>query len=1297
MRIVTTVPDPAQARADARVVSTLATDSTGATGGAEARPRLLLHNIELAALLIVSIAIGVGTVLTYLGQVTPLTMEIASGVQSAGADGAAARPALIDINRVRSAAELTAALEPAFAGAPDRAFAARELFKQLSSHVAQGQPLEHVGELGRAVVDPARVRATPGLRALRERAGTRQTPFAILTASQIADIKPGLIVRDLGAYRLRLLVSTALLFAGFWLVHGVRRWRGQQGDAVLLPAVFLLCGIGFLAMIALRDPLRDTTAFATFAQGVALGCVLIAAISQVDFQRSDLRNFVGIPLALALLLSVLLVLFGSGPGVSDAKVNLFGVQPVEAIRLLVVFSLAAYLAQRWELLRELSERRDRLPSWMTSGSVGRVVTSVDTWMARWIIPWTGPIRVPRLVDLRPLVTSVILIVGFFFWQRDLGPALVIGALFLTMYAVARARIVLVAIALAALVGAIWIGYQVRTPRTVAQRVDIWLSPWDNAQPGGDQVAQALWAMAAGGPWGTGPGLGDPQMIPAGHTDLVLATIGEELGWCGVLVVLCALGLIVARSLRIALRAPGDYTFFLVLGLTITLAAQALLIAAGLLGLLPLSGVVTPFLSFGRSSMLANCAAIGIVLAVGERARGPVRRPFVRPVRWVGVMLLVAASSVALRALWVQVVRGDETLTAASLTLQGDGARRYTYNPRLLAAARTIERGTIRDRHGVPLATSRAEDLRSARAMLDQLGAHVDANCPRGESRCYPLGGLTYHLLGDWKTQRAWTASNTSFVERDSDRELRGYDDGARVVEVANARTGGSTFTIRRDYRSLVPLVRHRYEPNHPSVQALRRAVHDVTTTIDARLQVRVARLLERHIRERGYSRGAVVVTDPATGAVLASVSYPWPADPGSLASPASPTSTSSMTDAGGAARPSIVRTSAGAPSPRDAAGDDDSAFLDRARYGLYPPGSTFKIVTAVAALRSDPELARREFMCQHLPDGRVGVQLRGWTRPVRDDELDREPHGNVALTRGLVVSCNAYFAQLGLQLGPQALLDAASLFQIAPATPATPAELRKALPFAAYGQGEVRATPLRMATVAGAIAADGVLRQPYWLLDDSAGLNATSVAGTANAPGAADAGRVTSARGVANAPGGADAGSVANARGGVDAGSAANARGAVDARGAVGARGAADLTAARSKGGSPAVRVIDPAHAADVAAAMRQVVTAGTGRTLAGAVVPIAGKTGTAQVDGAASHSWFIGFAPYGAGADAADASIRADGLPRSREGDPDRVSGTIAFAVILENAGYGARATPVVAEVVRAARDLGLVREPRK
>ena len=84
-----------------------------------------------------------------------------------------------------------------------------------------------------------------------------------------------------------------------------------------------------------------------------------------------------------------------------------------------------------------------------------------------------------------------------------------------------------------------------------------------------------------------------------------------------------------------------------------------------------------------------------------------------------------------------------------------------------------------------------------------------------DGRCYPFGGSLFHVIGDWNTQRNWAASNTSFIERDTDRDLRGYDDGAKVIEITNARTGGTQATIRRDYRALVPLVRHRYEPDHP--------------------------------------------------------------------------------------------------------------------------------------------------------------------------------------------------------------------------------------------------------------------------------------------------------------------------------------------------------------------------------------------------------------------------------------------------------------------------------------------------
>ena len=120
----------------------------------------------------------------------------------------------------------------------------------------------------------------------------------------------------------------------------------------------MLSGIGLISMVALRDPLRDTLTASAFAKGIAGGLALLLAASEVDFEASPLRRAVIAPLGLALGLAALLLVLGTGPGTSGVKVNLFGVQPVEAIRLLVVFALAAYFARRLDFLRELSEAPD---------------------------------------------------------------------------------------------------------------------------------------------------------------------------------------------------------------------------------------------------------------------------------------------------------------------------------------------------------------------------------------------------------------------------------------------------------------------------------------------------------------------------------------------------------------------------------------------------------------------------------------------------------------------------------------------------------------------------------------------------------------------------------------------------------------------------------------------------------------------------------------------------------------------------------------------------------------------------
>jgi peptidoglycan glycosyltransferase len=302
-----------------------------------------------------------------------------------------------------------------------------------------------------------------------------------------------------------------------------------------------------------------------------------------------------------------------------------------------------------------------------------------------------------------------------------------------------------------------------------------------------------------------------------------------------------------------------------------------------------------------------------------------------------------------------------------------------------------------------------------------------------------------------------------------------------------------------------------------------------------------------------------VVLDPESGELLASASYPWPLLP---------------SDGAGRAPVNIA-----------------DSLLDRARYGLYPPGSTFKLVTASAALRRHGDLGNSVFTCERLPDGRVGARIKGWTRPIRDDEMDTHPHGTIDMHHGLVHSCNAYFAQLAVKLGPEPLLDAAERLGIS-LTPSsnTLRRVRDTLPQVGYGQGDVVATPLRMARLAATVAANGVLRETRWQQTESAA-------------------------------------------------------------------------------SKPEI-FLDPESARLLGGYMRDVVVNGTGRSLRRHPWRIAGKTGTAELSGSPSHAWFIGFAPYG---------------PATRR---------IAFAIIIENAGYGgAIAAPVAGEIVTAAAQAGLVK----
>jgi cell division protein FtsW (lipid II flippase) len=963
----------------------------------------------------------------------------------------------------------------------------------------------------------------------------------LLSRQEVANFKPDLVVRQPGDWSRSFRLWIILFFAGFYVVHIFWRVARFRGDDLLLPIVHLLCGLGLILMVSLRDPLRDTLAFQNFAAGVFLGCLILAPLSLLNFELRTGR-FAYLWLALAIVLALALVLFGSGPG-SGAKVNLLGFQPVEIIRLLTVLFLAAYFGSHWNALRHLTQEQ----------GPGKHVAQA--------------LRLGRLDYSLPVLAGVAVSLSLFFFLHDLGPALVIGALFLVLFSLAANAFRLAMAGFALVFLGFAFGALLHVPHTVYERVQIWLSVWNNPVPGGDQVAHSLWSLAAGAVTGTGLGLGTPEEIPAAHTDLVLSALGEQLGFIGLLAVFGLYFLFFARVLKIARGAGTGYSFFLVAGLGLITALQLLLISAGILGLLPLSGVVSPFLSYGRTSMLANFALLAMILAVSHHSRGDQTPFFGRPLARIAGVLAAGFAAVLGAAAYYQTWRADDTLVRGSLVIQADGQPRYQYNPRIRRAAREIPKGDIYDRNGLPLATSDWDKVEAQRGRYNAAGVNLEETSSRFDRRHYPLGAPLFYLLGDVRTRLKRGASNTSFEESDSRIRLQGYEDGAQVEDYIDPTDPAHKRVLRRiryDYRELIPLVRHHWEPDNPAVKELRERPRDVKLTVDARFEMRAARILETGLRRLKCERGAVVAIDPRSGELLAAVSYPWPSP----------------------AQLYPLRAQSGVPVP-------NIDLQDRVRFGLYPPGSSFKIVTAVAALRKDPALFDQAYECIRLPDGRVGNFIPGQRRPIRDDAIDRVPHGHVTMAKGITVSCNAYFAQLGaLGVGPKALFDAAALFQIEAAVPNTPKELARSIAQSSYGQGEVRARPVQMARVAGTIANAGLISRVHWVLD----------------PADAETG--------------------------------------------------------------PPQRALDAALAQKIAAAMRAVVTSGTGSRVAKTAVPVAGKTGTAELEKRPSHAWFIGYAPYGA--------------PEGKQ---------IAFAVLVENGGYGGiAAAPLAAELVNAARELGII-----
>jgi cell division protein FtsW (lipid II flippase) len=380
------------------------------------------------------------------------------------------------------------------------------------------------------------------------------------------------------------------------IVHWVLRKYAVKADGLMLPLAFLLNGLG-IAMIYRLD-LAELAAGGSdlFAQRqVWLSCfaMLIAAlVIRVVPNHLTLRRF---PFISGLAAVVLLLLPAApviGRTVNGATLwvgtDELSFQPGEIAKILLAIFFAGYLVSRQGSLAEIGSR-------------------------------VLGIKVPRAKDLGPILLFWFASLGVLIIQRDLGTSILYFGLFLVMVYTATGRgfyigAGLVMMVTGALVASRFFDY-------VERRFEVWLDPFSSANynsiGGSYQLVQGMFGMAHGDVIGTGLGGGFPQLIPLAESDFIFAALGEELGLAGVFVILAVYLLLVYRGLRIANSHPDDFSKLLALGLAFVIGLQVFVVAGGVMGLLPLTGLTTPFLAAGGSSLLANWSIIALLLIISD--------------------------------------------------------------------------------------------------------------------------------------------------------------------------------------------------------------------------------------------------------------------------------------------------------------------------------------------------------------------------------------------------------------------------------------------------------------------------------------------------------------------------------------------------------------------------------------------------------------------------------------------------------------------------------------------------------
>jgi cell division protein FtsW (lipid II flippase) len=432
-------------------------------------------------------------------------------------------------------------------------------------------------------------------------------------------VELGLLVFSAGVVTLALVLveaeqkqqlSRSLLYLGlaylglFTLAHTAVRWWAPHADPLILPCAALLNGLG-LVMIHRLDLGTATQAIdaggpvaaADAPRQVAWTAVALMLFVAVLWRVGDHRRLASYGYTFGLVGLGLLVLPGVLPAsiseINGAKLWLrlgpLSIQPGEFAKIGIIVFVAVFLVTNRELF---------------------------TTAGRQLLGMT----LPRPRDLAPLLTAWGLSIGVLALEKELGASLLIFGVVLVMLYTATERLSWVLIGLMFFAAGSVLAYQLFAH--VRVRVHVWSDPFARYYGSGYQVAQSLFGLGTGGLAGTGLGGGRPELVPVANADFIMASIGEELGLIGLTAVLILYLLLVTRGLRAALSVRDTFGKLLAAGLSITIALQVFIVTGGVTNLIPETGLTTPFLSYGGSSLLANYMLIALLIRISHTANQP---------------------------------------------------------------------------------------------------------------------------------------------------------------------------------------------------------------------------------------------------------------------------------------------------------------------------------------------------------------------------------------------------------------------------------------------------------------------------------------------------------------------------------------------------------------------------------------------------------------------------------------------------------------------------------------------------